>query len=37
MNTRPSGLTDRGSPALKGKSAAMQVFGLDPQADAISG
>jgi class 3 adenylate cyclase len=27
--TRPSGLTDRGSHALKGKSAAMQVFGLD--------
>jgi adenylate cyclase len=27
---RPSGLTDRGSHALKGKSAAVQVFGLDP-------
>ena len=27
---RPPGLTDRGSHALKGKSAAMQVFGLDP-------
>jgi class 3 adenylate cyclase len=30
--TRPSGLTDRGSHALKGKSAAVQVFGLDPAA-----
>jgi class 3 adenylate cyclase len=28
--SRPLGLTDRGSHALKGKSAAMQVFGLDP-------
>jgi class 3 adenylate cyclase len=28
--TRPPGLTDRGSHALKGKSAAMQVFSLDP-------
>jgi class 3 adenylate cyclase len=37
MDTRPSGLTDRGSHALKGKSAAMQVFGLDPRTDAISG
>jgi adenylate cyclase len=27
---RPSGLADRGSHALKGKSAAMEVFGLDP-------
>ena len=27
---RPPGLTDRGSHALKGKSAATQVFGLDP-------
>jgi class 3 adenylate cyclase len=27
---RPSGLADRGSHALKGKSAAMQVFGFDP-------
>ena len=27
---RPTGLTDRGSHALKGKSAAVQVFGLDP-------
>ena len=30
-------LTDRGSHALKGKSAAVQVFGLDPRAAAISG
>ena len=28
--TRPPGLTDRGSHGLKGKSAAIQVFGLDP-------
>jgi adenylate cyclase len=27
--TRPPGLSDRGSHALKGKSAAVQVFGLD--------
>jgi class 3 adenylate cyclase len=27
---RPQGLTDRGSYALKGKSAPVQVFGLDP-------
>jgi class 3 adenylate cyclase len=27
---RPNGLTDRGSHALKGKSAEVQVFGLDP-------
>jgi adenylate cyclase len=35
--TRPPGLTERGSHALKGKSAAMQVFGLEPRADAIPG
>ena len=35
--SRPPGLSDRGSHALKGKSAAVQVFGLDPRADAISG
>ncbi len=29
--TRPPGLIDRGSHALKGKSAEVQVFGLDPQ------
>ena len=28
---RPPGLTDRGAHALKGKSAEIQVFGLDPQ------
>jgi class 3 adenylate cyclase len=31
--TRPPGLIDRGSHALKGKSAAVQVFGLDPETD----
>jgi adenylate cyclase len=30
--SQPPGLTDRGSHALKGKSAAVQVFGLDPAA-----
>jgi class 3 adenylate cyclase len=35
--SRPPGLTDRGSHALKGKSAAVQVFGLDPATEAISG
>jgi adenylate cyclase len=30
---RPPGLIDRGSHALKGKSAAVQVFGLDPGTD----
>jgi adenylate cyclase len=34
---RPAGLTDRGSHALKGKSAPVQVFGLDSVTDAISG
>jgi class 3 adenylate cyclase len=29
---RPAGLTDRGAHALKGKSAEMQVFGLNPAA-----
>ena len=37
LASRPPGLIDRGSHALKGKSAAVQVFGLDPRADAISG
>jgi adenylate cyclase len=32
--TRPLGLIDRGSHALKGKSAAVQVFGLDQETDA---
>jgi class 3 adenylate cyclase len=31
MSPRPHGLIDRGSHALKGKSAAVQVFGLDPR------
>ncbi|MGA7055742.1 MAG: adenylate/guanylate cyclase domain-containing protein, partial [Mycobacterium sp.] len=30
LNPRPPGLIDRGFHALKGKSAAVQVFGLDP-------
>ena len=30
LASRPLGLTDRGLHALKGKSAAVQVFGLDP-------
>ncbi|OBK29973.1 cyclase [Mycobacterium asiaticum] len=30
LTSRPSALTDRGSHALKGKSAETQVFGLDP-------
>ena len=30
LDSRPPGLIDRGSHALKGKSAAVQVFGLDP-------
>jgi class 3 adenylate cyclase len=30
--TRPHGLTDRGSHELKGKSAEVKVFGLDPAA-----
>jgi adenylate cyclase len=37
LASRPAALTDRGFHALKGKSAAVQVFGLDPRADAISG
>jgi adenylate cyclase len=36
LATRPVALTDRGFHALKGKSAAVQVFGLDPRAEAIS-
>lgn len=31
---RPTGLVDRGSHALKGKAAPVQVLGLDPAADA---
>ncbi len=37
MVSQPPGLTDRGSHALKGKSAAMRVFGLNPATKAISG
>jgi class 3 adenylate cyclase len=37
LASRPATLTDRGFHALKGKSAAVQVFGLDPPADGISG
>jgi adenylate cyclase len=33
----PSGLIDRGFHALKGKAAALQVFGLETRAGAISG
>jgi class 3 adenylate cyclase len=33
---RPPGLTDRGSHALKGKSATVQVFGLDPRTVSAS-
>jgi adenylate cyclase len=36
LASRPSGLTDRGAHALKGKSATTQVFGLDPRTDPIS-
>ena len=36
LASRPAALTDRGFHALKGKSAGVQVFGLDPRADAIS-
>lgn len=35
LASRPTVLTDRGSHALKGKSAAVRVFGLDPPAIAI--
>jgi adenylate cyclase len=34
LASRPPGLTDRGSHALKGKSAPLQVFGLDQETDA---
>jgi class 3 adenylate cyclase len=33
----PAALTDRGFHALKGKSAAVEVFALDPKTDPISG
>jgi adenylate cyclase len=35
--SQPPGLTDRGSHALKGKSAAVHVFGLEPATEAIPG
>jgi class 3 adenylate cyclase len=34
LPSRPLGLIDRGFHALKGKSASVQIFGLDPRADA---
>jgi class 3 adenylate cyclase len=37
LASRPTALADRGFHALKGKSAAVQVFGLAPRVDAISG
>jgi adenylate cyclase len=37
LASRPPGLVDRGLHVLKGKSAALQVFGIDPRADAMSG
>ncbi|WP_028463104.1 adenylate/guanylate cyclase domain-containing protein [Nocardia sp. 348MFTsu5.1] len=37
LTARPAALTDRGAHALKGKSAAVQVFGLDPRADDVVG
>ena len=36
LNGRSPELIDRGSHALKGKSAAVQLFGLDPRTDARS-
>jgi class 3 adenylate cyclase len=36
LDRRPPELTDRGSHNLKGKSAPVQVFALDPRTDAIS-
>jgi adenylate cyclase len=35
LASRPAVLTDQGFHALKGKSAVVQVFGLDPRADAV--
>ena len=34
LDSHPPGLIDRGSHALKGKSAPVQVFGLDPSTAA---
>jgi class 3 adenylate cyclase len=36
LASRPTDLTDRGCHALEGKSAAVQVFGLDPRTDPMS-
>jgi adenylate cyclase len=36
LASRPAGLIDRGSHALKGKSAEVQVFGLDQETDALA-
>jgi adenylate cyclase len=36
LNGRSPQIVDRGTHALKGKSAATQVFGLDPRTDPIS-
>ena len=36
LTVRPPGLIDRGSHALKGKSAVIGVFGLDPGAQFTS-
>jgi adenylate cyclase len=36
LAARPPGLTDRGSHELKGKSAPVQVFALDPRTNAVS-
>jgi adenylate cyclase len=35
LASRPPGLIDRGFHVLKGKSAAVQVFGLDQETDAL--
>jgi adenylate cyclase len=35
LASRPIAVADRGSHALKGKSAAVQIFGIDPATDAI--
>lgn len=37
LASRPSGLVDRGFHVLKGKSAAVQVFGLDEESDVRAG
>lgn len=37
LTSRPPGLIDRGSRALKGKSASVQVFGHDQESDVRAG